>query len=603
MLVALLAGAVHLPILHAPFYADDEAIIQDALRATNAGRLVSCLSPGYWQADRGGAKGLYRPLREIVLAGIATSVGWRPAAFHGLNLVLHMANAVLVLALVRTFADSRAAFLSALIFALHPVHVEAMGFAKNLAELLVSALGLGCVLTFAAAAAKEKLTGRAWPLYVASLACMLLGLLTKEMAATLPLLVLLAAHARSNRAGVSPRHVKLSLPFWALLIAYGAFQVLFLLPGLGAAAGAAPSRARLAPATLAFYARSVFVPFPLSVGHTLDLSRMHVAIGAAALVVLGAGAAAISRRWQRGRLFLWWGFIAILPVSNIIGNVGRLVGEQRLYWPSVGVCALLGCGLARLRRGRLAAGLTGLLVAVLAGASFARSALWSRPGDFARDWVRRQPSNGAAHLGLGKLYSDRRPRSQARVHLARAVVAPGTTHEQRAQALAELGVWWGRAGRVHLALPLLRRAVLTAPAYAGAHEALATTFLMLGRAAEALPHLRAAAALAPERPGPCVMLGQAMVELGRYGEARRQLGHALARFPEDGDAHAAMGVLGLRTDDTSLAVRHLEMATRLAPRRDEFWRHLATAYERAGRSADAAAAMRRASRMPPRSPL
>ncbi len=172
--VAGCALVVYLGALRNGFAVDDVPIIVlNPLVAAPSGIWRTFGAP-YWPPDLGGH--MYRPL---VIAGFALD-RWvdGPVWFHAVNLLWHAGTAVAVTALARRWADTTAALVAGVLFAVHPVHVEAVANVVGRAELM-AALFVG--LAVYAALVRERV---GW-----SAAALALGLLSKENAAVAPALI------------------------------------------------------------------------------------------------------------------------------------------------------------------------------------------------------------------------------------------------------------------------------------------------------------------------------------------------------------------------------------------------------------------------------
>jgi hypothetical protein len=298
----------------------------------------------YWPPQMGG--GLYRPL-TIATYAIDLRVG-APAWFHAVNLVWHAAASVAVAVLARRWSGDRAACVAGLLFAVHPVHVEAVANIVGRAELMAAFFAL---LAVYAALVRDQ---PAWSL--AALAC---GLLSKENAAVVPGLVAwgwILGLARPSR-----RRVAVYLASWlALGVAYLAVRWAILHPfaqikSLAAAfVGASPLEIRLtAVAAFADMARLFVFPLTLRADYspaerTLVTSLLdgRLALG---LVCLAAWVGLVAVAWRRGRKTeaygLGWIGIALLPVANLFFPIGVLVAERALYLPSAGLALAAGAWL------------------------------------------------------------------------------------------------------------------------------------------------------------------------------------------------------------------------------------------------------------------
>ncbi|PYP07477.1 MAG: hypothetical protein DMD59_14615, partial [Gemmatimonadetes bacterium] len=133
----------------------------------------------YWPPDLGGQ--MYRPLPLATFALDWSLARGHPALFHAMNLLWHAGGALLVTALARRWADWTTALVAGVIFAVHPVHVEAVANVIGLGELMAA---VGVWLAVYAAVVRQNVL---W-----SGAALLLGLLSKENAVVAPALIVWA---------------------------------------------------------------------------------------------------------------------------------------------------------------------------------------------------------------------------------------------------------------------------------------------------------------------------------------------------------------------------------------------------------------------------
>ncbi|MGH8721731.1 MAG: hypothetical protein ACREU4_07090, partial [Burkholderiales bacterium] len=175
--VAACAVLVYIGALWNSFAMDDLYIIADnPLVRTPAGIWRAFAEP-YWPRAFGGE--MYRPL---VIASFAIDrLLDGPTWFHVVNVCWHAGVAVVVAALVRRWSGAEAALVAGLLFAVHPVHVEAVANVVGRAEMMAAGFSL---LALYAAVERHSV---GW-----SAAALLLGLLSKENAAVTPGLIVLA---------------------------------------------------------------------------------------------------------------------------------------------------------------------------------------------------------------------------------------------------------------------------------------------------------------------------------------------------------------------------------------------------------------------------
>lgn len=335
------------PALGNGFSGDDRPIIElnGAVRSP-AGPLAAFGAP-YWPPETG--QGLYRP---VTITGFALQ--WRIGAgaawvFHLGSLLLKGAAAVALLVILRRLLPPVAALGGALLFAVHPVHNEAVGTAVGQAELhmtLAALLAAVCYLRAAERGRVDWLDGAG----VAGAAAY--GLLAKEQGLLLPLTLLaleywgLGAPHRSSRG---ERLRLLLVPAVVVLLAIWLWRAR-VVAGLGVGSLAWPwrglgsgDRALVMLGLVPEIGRLLVWPFRLRTEYNppaIDVSAAFGVAQAAGLLMLGAGAWAIwraSRQVPVAALGIAWAAIAFAPVSNLLVPTGVVLAERNLLQPSVGV--------------------------------------------------------------------------------------------------------------------------------------------------------------------------------------------------------------------------------------------------------------------------
>ena len=344
--VGAAALVVYVGALANRFAMDDIPLVVQNPLVHNGGGFWRAFAAAYWPADLGGT--MYRPLTVAswALDRLVDGAPW----YHLVNLLWHAAVCVTVAALARRLADDSAALLAGLLFAVHPVHVEAVANVVGRAELMA---GVFVVLAVYAALVRGSV---GW-----SAAAWALGLLCKENAAVLPALV-----AWGWMTGLSRPSRRRVVAFAASWLVIGVAYAVLRLHVLGPYArfqvvgpiflGQSPVTIRLtAVAALADVARLLVWPLHLRADYspaerTLVQSPgdLRFVAGMVCLVVWGA---LLVLAWRRGRRLeafgLGWVGIAFLPVANLVFPAGFLLAERTLYLPSVGLALAAGSWLAR----------------------------------------------------------------------------------------------------------------------------------------------------------------------------------------------------------------------------------------------------------------
>ncbi len=418
--VAACAVVVYLGALWNRFAVDDlPIIVLNPLVADPSGMWRAFAAP-YWSADLGGH--MYRPLviASFALDHLIDGTAW----FHAVNLLWHAGVAVAVAALARRWTDDAGALVAGLLFAVHPLHVEAVANVVGRAELMAA---LFAVLAVYAAVVRESV---GW-----SAAALGLGLLSKENAAVAPVLIVwawLLGLARPER-----RRVVLFLASWLLVGgAYAVARAVVRHP-FAAYESIAPMFVGESPLTvrltalygLADVARLLVFPLTLRVDYspaertvvTTPLDPRFLA-GLACALIWGA---LLWFAWKRGRKLeafgLGWIGIALLPVANLLYPAGFYLAERTLYLPSVGLVLAAAAWLARLPREALRPVVAALVV--LGGIRTAvRVSVWRDDAHVTRSVLRDSPRSYVGHKRMIGLFLDRR---QPALALDAARVAAG----------------------------------------------------------------------------------------------------------------------------------------------------------------------------------
>lgn len=476
---------------------DDRLVLLDARILGHTG-LAEVFRTDYWQhAGSAESADLYRPLTILSFRWNHAVAGPSAAAYHAVNVVLHAAVSALVATLVGAlFGGPRLAAASGLLFALHPVHTEAVTTVVGRAELqaalfLLAALGLH--------ARGYALGGHRRRGLAVALLCFGLALLSKESAAVGPgLVLLLDALAWLGRGrGPEARELRRALGVTALYTAVVAGYLALRLAVLGRLAGSPiedvgllfgePLAARLWTGLqiLAIYARLLAFPLTLSADYSLRQVPVlhdpaHPAVLAGLLLALALVAGLVwGLRRRSGPLVFAIGSFAVSYslVSNLVTPIGVLVAERLLYLPSLGFCVGLAWAWERLdsrRRGprgaasarpdRLATAALALVLLLYGARTVVRNQDWRDALTLFAATVEASPESAAAHFNYG-----------------------ATLFQERRDA----------AG----ALPHFERALEIRPRFLPAHLNLVTAWLQLGRYEEAREAARRGLALFPDDPG------------------------------------------------------------------------------------------------------
>ena len=387
------------------FAFDDVVLIPNDARVIN-GQLGALLTTPYWNDA---ALSLYRPLASLTFALDWFASDGSAAWFHFTNVLWHVAASVLTYVLLRRFFSVGAAAFGGVLFAAHPVHVEAVANVVGRSELMAATFVLAaCVLW-------PMLTQRTARIVIVC-ALYALALFSKESAAVLlALLVILDFATGEWSLKTLPAYLKRRGPdLLALIIVFGVYMII----RTNVLGGIAPSKldptievlhspwhriltalqAWPLAAQVLFYPRTLLADYGPQILLPITKWNSLAVLGATmVLALIGGGIAAIIKGKPVWALALLWFPIAILPVSNFIIPIGVLLAERTLYLPSVAFAFAATAIYAWARRRtdlRTAAGVAAMLATLLfIGRTMVRVPEWDSTNSVLRAQVRDRPDS------------------------------------------------------------------------------------------------------------------------------------------------------------------------------------------------------------------
>lgn len=464
--------------------------------------------------------GPYQPLSWMTYGLDYLVWGMRPLGYHLTSVLLHALSAALLVLVVRRLLPQRGesfAVLAALLWAVHPLRVEAVSWATERREVLCGAFALGALL--------GHLRG-ARSIWTGALA--LAAMLSKGTAVVLPgLFVLIDLHRDVPwRTAVRRQAPLLVVSVGMAVVAVVGQRQAQALASLQEVALA--DRGVLFFHNLGFYAWKTVWPVCLAPLYALTGSTATVRLGSAATAGVLLGVLVLGRR-RRGLLLLLAAYVVlVLPVGGLLQAGTQVAADRYAYAPGWALSLLLALGLhAALgedRRRLLACALVaGLPLSALA---VRQQRVWRDPETLWTHQLACDPDSALAHYSLA---------------LRRVTQEPGR----------EADLW---------AEPHFREAVRLRPDFPEAYRGLGNVLRRAGRFEEASRVYAAGLAVAP-RNGP-LLYGQALAlwETGRRAEAIAALG-ALAEIPPvTADAHLVLARALAASGDVSGAVRAYERA-------------------------------------------
>jgi len=405
-----------------------------------------------------------------------------------------------------------------------------------------------------------------WPL--ASILCCLLGMASKEVMVSAPLIVLL--YDRTFVAGSfreawqKRRRLYLGLAATWLLLGH-------LVASTGGnrngSAGFGGGVSWWVYSLTQFHAIAHYLwlslwPHPLVFDYGREVVKpgMKVIPYALIVAVLVACTLAALRRWRPIGFAGIWFFAILAPSSSVVPVVTETMAEFRMYLPLAAVVALLVLGSYALAGRRSIPVL--LAFAILLGfLTYRRNENYSSALAIWSDTVAKSPANARAQNQLGFALLQTGQNSEALPPLEEAVRLEPTD----AEAHHNLGIVLDKMGRVIEAVGQYKEALRIKPDYADAHNSLGNVLARQGKMPEAIGYYEEALRLNPKNAPTHNNLGIAFAQTGRMAEAMGQFQEALRIEPDYADAHHNLGNALANLGQVPEAIGQLEEALRLNP--------------------------------------
>ncbi len=538
----LLAGVVYFNALDNPFVYDDQRLILENRSIEPPLQLRALF-----------IRDSARPLVNFSYAVDRAVWGPGPFGFHLTNVLLHGANVGLLFLLAWTALSDRrrlvvdgvrgpspevAAGAAAVLYAIHPLMTQAVGYVSGRAEVLVTTWLLLALLSARAWFQSNRVRWLA-----ATAALWAAGLATKETAVMLPVALLAFDRLLCPSPGDAGRRrvLWLHLPFFTTAVLAGSLRlgVMALLERGGPLAPQA-SLALVELDVVRRYLGLLVMPSMQSIFHPVapvtGIFDPRVLVAAVVIGVAVFAAWTLRRREPLAAFGICWFFLMLVPSSALVVlDRGEPMAEHRVYAAAAGFFLAAGAAAAhlavRIRRARRVTRWTlvaasGVILVSLGGKTMLRNATWGDPVALWTEAVSGAPEHWLPNLALG-------------------------------EALQQ-------AGRCGEAVPRFALSIAARPEEPAGYGKLGVCFLELGSYEEARGTFEELRRRDPAANEASNGLGAVALLTGKPGEARAYYQETLGRDPWNVAAHRALAALD-EPADPAAALAHCEAIAQVAP--------------------------------------
>ncbi len=511
--------------------------------------LPDIFSKNVWGFQRA-VSNYYRPLMHTIYMIDYHIFGLRPWGFHLVNVLFHAANSILVFFITSklfkkssplpdysgsTFAAPP--FIAALLFAVHPIHTEAVAWIGAVTDVSYAFFFLLSFYGYITSDTDIRKRN-----YILSVVSFSLALLCKEPAATLPVILAAYDFAFSRKGERFSERAKRYIPYFIVLGGYFIVRINTL-------GGFAPSKAHTELSTYQYvinvlplfaqYIGKLLLPVNLNAFITLSpiASLMEVKgiiALAAAIAYIGFGIIAFRRNRM---VFFGLMLIAVplLPVLYIPGLGESPLAERYLYLPSVGFAFLEAMFFVWLREkmpGYGAAVIAGAIVLTVSYSveTIMRNPVWKDNLTLFADTVQKSPAGELPRgmLGIALLESGRVDEAVEQFQMIISKIDPNSEN-----AYYNLGRALRKKGMTGEAAKAYEKAVSLKPDDIDAHYNVAVIYAESRQMDKALEHFRVVVQLQPNSAFYRNVLGIAYGEKGLYDEAIEQFKIAVQLAPTE----------------------------------------------------------------------
>ena len=560
VLLILIDLALYANTLQASFHFDDwEVIVENpALRRVND-------LPAIWET-----------FNTRFLVGLTFAFNYALGkhnvfGYHLFNILCHIASSLLLYALVHLTLRTPAlrgnrlarppgtlAFCASLIFLVHPIQTQAVTYLWQRAASLATFFCLASVVLYAKARLSSRIS-----LYAASLATTLFGMLTKEIAVTIPFMLVLYEFSFFNTGKETlKKRVALLSPFLGTLV---------VIPWVFSQAGSGGLNLLKPPPmsvenrflywltqvnVVRTYLRLLFFPIRQNLDYDYPLVRhlgpdllfsFFLLIG---ILLVGIK---IFKRHRLASFGILWFFLTLGPES--LTALPDLLFEHRLYLPMVGFSLFLPSIFFPLLKDpkRLTAFFVGIGI-LLSIATIRRNGIWKEEVSLWQDVVQKSPRKPRGYDNLGVAYGRRGEYEKAIVFLQKAI----ELNPDYAEAHHDLGIAYGEIGQTEKEIASYEKAIRLKPGQAKAYNNLGVAYGERGEYDKELTYAHKAIEIDPRYAKAYNTLGVAYGEMGQQEKAAESFRKAIRFDPENAKAHLNLGILYVRKKERAGVLKQIE---------------------------------------------
>jgi tetratricopeptide (TPR) repeat protein len=537
----------------------------------------------------------YEPLTVLSYSPEYHFFKLNPGVYHATNLVLYLFNCLLVFWLIYILSRSMAvAVMTALLFGIHPLHVESVAWIAGRKDILCGLFFLSAMIAYVYHLRQTRLSKP----YYFSLIFFVLSLLAKAMAITLPFVLFLLDYF------VDRKDKKISfankIPFFMLSLIFGGIAVFarFSSMNSGAAIHHLHSLSYLdkflnANFIISFYLIKLLIPIKLSSFYPYQLSLIKpwpiIFMIAPIFSMISGLTIFIFKKTSKKTVFSALFFlIMILPVLQFVQTGLAMVADRYMYLPSLGIFYGISEGIfwfytrsKRYESKSMLIFFSILLISIgcaLGALTWKRCGVWKDSSTLWGDVLNNDPNSAVAYNGLGEFFVEKGKQTEAVALFSKAIEIDPDFFE----AYNHRGNVYVRRGSLDQALLDFSKALEIKPNYADAYNNKGDVYARRGNLDQALLDYSKAIGIKPECVEAYSNRGNAYVSRGNFDQAILDFNKAIEINPDYAEVYNNRGIVYARRGSLDRAILDYNKAIEIKFDYAEAYNNRGNAYSRRG---------------------
>ncbi len=571
---------------------------------------------GYFKNDN------YRPLTLSMFAAEYEIFGPNPAAGHFFNILFFAGSVVLLFLFIDKLFERKkmaVAFITALLFALHPIHTEVVANIKSRDEI--------CCFFFAFASINLYMNymekGKMWQL-LAGVLLMFLSFLSKETVITFLFIVPLVFFLYRNDDKKKAIFILVGAGVAAAVYLIIRNRVLSeydtsttAIEFIDNSLAKAPNmmvRLGTAMLVMGWYLKLLVLPYPLNCDYAYDTIPFvgfgDIRVIVTTLIYLALGVFALYRL-VKGRKDPWafailFFMATISLLSNLIFLTGSQMGERFLYFASVGFCLAIALAIEKwilksdssmeaLNKNKLAIGILLPVALIYSGLTFARNNDWKSNYELYKTDQPKSPNDCRLYFYLGdemveNMYNEEKDPEKQKQILKDGIALMNKAiqiYPQYTDVYTELGKAHLMLNEYDSAIYNFKIAISQSPYQSIAANNLGTTYMRMGKYLEAIDAYKLALSINPGFPAAFFNIGCCYIQVQQLDSAVSNLNKALSLDPNYLAAYMQMGVAYYYMNKPAEAEQYIKKALSADPNNVDALNTLGAIYQKMQRYSEA----------------